>query len=223
MTKNEAINFKFTYLGQTVLRYETPPEIVKEIYDTYLRLKKKKRLYNWNTQLIGKIKNEHSLFWASANEERYKKHNHLSDRVLDFFKARVVHYLKWNKIKDYRYKLNSIWINEMKAGEYNPIHVHMGDLWTGLSSVMIIKLPKNYGKEWARPDKPSNGQLGFAGYGGGCLAKTDYTPPNLKPGDFFLFPYDLRHYVYPFKGKEKRISLAMNVDVAHDIFASSQV
>ena len=44
----------------------------------------------------------------------------------------------------------------------------------------------------------------------------------LKPGDFFLFPYDLRHFVYPFRGKEKRISLAMNVDVAYDVFSSRQ-
>ena len=37
--------------------------------------------------------------------------------------------------------INSIWVNEMKAGEYNPIHIHQGKLYTGLSSVMIMKLP----------------------------------------------------------------------------------
>jgi hypothetical protein len=55
------------------------------------------------------------------------------------------HYLDWNKINQYQTHLNSIWINEMKANEYNPVHIHQGNLFTGLSSVMILKLPINYG------------------------------------------------------------------------------
>jgi hypothetical protein len=42
------------------------------------------------------------------------------------------HYLEWNKINQYQTHLNSIWINEMKANEYNPVHVHQGNLFTGL-------------------------------------------------------------------------------------------
>ena len=34
------------------------------------------------------------------------------------------HYLDWNKIKDYNLHFNSIWVNEMKQHEYNPVHVH---------------------------------------------------------------------------------------------------
>jgi len=49
-------------------------------------------------------------------------------------------------------KLTSIWVNEMKDNEYNPIHVHQGDLFTGLSSVMILGLPSHYGKEYSAED-----------------------------------------------------------------------
>ena len=56
--------------------------------------------------------------------------------------------------------INSIWINEMKAGDYNPVHIHQGKLCIrDLSSVMILKLPKDMGPEIARPDQPMNGQL----------------------------------------------------------------
>ena len=50
--------------------------------------------------------------------------------------------------------MNSIWINEMRNNEYNPIHIHQGSLYTGLSSVMMLKLPKDMGPEYARPDTP---------------------------------------------------------------------
>ena len=43
--------------------------------------------------------------------------------------------------------INSIWVNEMKAGDYNPVHIHQGKIFTGLSSVMILKLPKDMGPE----------------------------------------------------------------------------
>ena len=207
---------KFMFLGQSILRYKTPTNILNEINELYEKYIKKKKLPSWETHLIGKIKNEHSLFWNSKHETKHKRHNFLSENVLNFFKDRVKQYLEWNKIKDAQFKLNSIWVNEMKAGEYNPIHVHQGDLFTGLSSVMILKLPKSYGKEWSRKDRPTNGQLGFLSNGAGQFYKTDYGPNNLKPGDFFVFPYDIRHYVNPFQGKEKRRTLSMNADVLYD-------
>ena len=37
----------------------------------------------------------------------------------------------------------------MKEHEYNPAHIHRGTLFTGLSSVMILKLPSTYGREYS--------------------------------------------------------------------------
>ena len=59
------------------------------------------------------------------------------------------HYLEFNKIKDYEIHINSIWVNEMKKHEYNPAHIHRGMLPTGLSSVMILKLPNTFGREYS--------------------------------------------------------------------------
>ena len=118
---------------------------------------------------------------------------------------------------------NSIWVNEMKAGEYNPVHIHQGKLHTGLSSVMLLKLPKDMGPELARPDQPMNGQLQIMGSASGQFVKADYSP-QVKIGDFYVFPYDVRHVVYPFTNKKaKRRTLVCNVDVAYDPVASRTV
>jgi hypothetical protein len=82
----------------------------------------------------------------------------------------------------------------MKANEYNPVHVHQGNLFTGLSSVMILKLPTNYGVEYSAADKPQNGKLQLLGSASGQFAKVDYQPI-LKERDFYVFPYDMRHCV----------------------------
>ena len=72
-----------------------------------------------------------------------KNHNLLPRNVTDYFITIFKHYLAFNKIKDYDLHLNSIWVNEMKQHEYNPAHVLRGVLFTGLSSVMILKMPSS--------------------------------------------------------------------------------
>jgi hypothetical protein len=123
------------------------------------------------------------------------------------------HYLNFNHIKKYDLRLNSIWVNEMKANEYNPIHVHQGTLFTGLSSVMVLKLPSTFGVEYSSKENPQNGKLQILGSCSGQFAKTDYQP-KVSVRDFYIFPYDMRHCVYPFNGtKETRRTLAANCDV----------
>jgi hypothetical protein len=104
----------------------------------------------------------------------------------------------------------------MKANEYNPVHVHQGSIFTGLSSVMILKLPKNYGLEYSALDKPQNGKLQLLGSSSGQFANVDYQP-DLKERDFFIFPYDMRHTVYPFNSTDEvRRTLAANCDVDYN-------
>ena len=79
-------------------------------------------------------------------------HTWLPLNILKWFEECYRHYLDWNKIKGYKVHLNSIWVNEMKEHEYNPVLVHQGDLFTGLSSVMILKLPQSFGVEYSSKD-----------------------------------------------------------------------
>ena len=206
-------DFKFIFLGQSVLRYKTPAVVqhaINSIYETKIN-----RLPPANEQLVGKINNEHSMFYNGNDETKMKKHRDLPMDVLQWFSEKFDHYLKFNKIIEYKAKLNSVWVNQMKEHEYNPVHVHQGSLFTGLSSVMILKLPSSFGVEYSAAHAPQNGKLQILGCASGQFANVDYQP-NVEVGDFFIFPYDMRHCVYPFNGPETRRTLAANCDVNYN-------
>ena len=212
--KEEKMKFEALFLGQSVFKYQVPLEVfvsLNELYET-----QKKHLPNANKQLAGKIPDEVSLFYDGKDTSKMHRHSFVSEDILKWFYSIFRHYLDWNKINPYEMELNSIWVNEMKAGEYNPVHIHQGTRFTGLSSVMILKLPKDMGPEYARPDQPLNGQLQMLGNIAGQFAKTDYSP-QMKIGDFYVFPYDMRHVVYPFTNKKaKRRTLVCNCDVKYN-------
>jgi len=188
------LDFSFVFLGQSVLKYEVPLDvynIINHIYET----------------------RKHEL---PPPNNKMHPHNYLPQNVLQWFHMVMKHYLDWNKIKKYDMHLNSIWVNEMKANEYNPVHIHQGSLFTGLSSVMVLKLPKDTGVEYSAADKPMNGQLQILGNSSGQFCNSDYGP-EMKERNFYVFPYDMRHCVYPFnRTNEIRRTLACNMDVDYD-------
>ena len=207
------LNFSFIFLGQSVLKYQVPLDIyysINQIYES-----KYPELKPANKQLVGKIEKEHSLFYQGENNDKMTRHNYLPQDVLNWFKQMFHHYLNWNRIKKYNTHLNSIWVNQMFENEYNPVHVHQGSLFTGLSSVMILKLPTSFGVEYSAADQPQNGRLQILGSSSGMFANVDYQP-NVKERDFYIFPYDMRHCVYPFNGPEWRRTLAANMDVEYN-------
>jgi len=206
-------DFNFIFLGQSVLRYKVPLDvyqIINHVYESNFQ-----NLHPANRQLVGKIHNEHSLFYDGEDQSKMVRHNLLPKIVLDWFMSKYDHYLKWNKVRNYNMHLNSIWVNQMQAHEYNPVHVHQGNLYTGLSSVMILKLPESYGVEYSSAHQPQNGRLQILGSASGQFANVDYQP-NTEEKDFYIFPYDMRHCVYPFNGPGYRRTLAANCDVAYN-------
>ena len=206
-------DFSFVFLGQSVLKYQVPLDVydtINHIYET-----KYPELKPANKQLVGKIEKEHSLFFNGEDNDKMTRHNHLPQNVLQWFESKFRHYLEWNKVKQYDLHFNSIWVNTMFQHEYNPVHVHQGSLFTGLSSVMILKLPESYGVEYSAVDSPQNGKLQILGSTNGHFANVDYQP-DIKERDFYIFPYDMRHCVYPFNGPGMRRTLAANMDVQYD-------
>jgi len=212
------LDFKFIWLGQSIFRYRVPEDIfntINKIYENNFV-----NLPDAHKQLVGKIRKENSLFYGGAKNNKMHKHNILPPYVLNWFESRFKHYLDFNKIHPYKLHLNSIWINEMNAGEYNPIHIHQGSLYTGLSSVMMLKLPKDMGPEYARPDIKMNGKLQILGAANGQFVKSDYSPI-AEERDFYIFPYDMRHCVYPHTNPNAiRRTLAANMDVEYNPVAT---
>ena len=118
------MNFDFVFLGQTCLKYKTPVEVFAGLTEIYE--KRKKELPKANKQLVGKIEDEVSLHYSGPNTPKMHQHNFLPTDLLKWFYSIFKHYLEWNKIHDYSMDINSVWVNEMKAGEFNPIHIHHG-------------------------------------------------------------------------------------------------
>ena len=210
--------FKFVWLGQTVLSYHVPLDIfitINKIYENNF-----KDMPDAHKQLVGKIGKENSLFYGGAPTKKMHPHNLLPPYILQWFESVFQHYLSFNKIYKYNLTMQSIWVNEMIAGEYNPIHIHQGDRYTGLSSVMILKLPQDMGPEYAREDVPLNGKLQIIGAANGQFVKSDYAP-NSEERDFYIFPYDMRHCVYPHNNPNAvRRTLAANMDVDYNPVAT---
>ena len=205
------MKFECINLGQSIMKYQVPYDIfitLNGIYESQFN-----NLPSANKTLVGKIQNEHSIYYNGTDETKVKRHNFLPYDIVKWFEDIYKHYLNYNKIRKYKTNLNSIWINEMKQHEYNPAHIHRGTLYTGLSSVMILKLPNTYGVEYSASETPQNGRLQILGAANGQFAKIDYQPP-MEIRDFYVFPYDMRHCVYPFNGTDQtRRTLAANCDV----------
>ena len=70
-----------------------------------------------------------------------------------------------------------------------------------------------FGEEYARKENPANGLLEFNGNGGGMFSYNQ-CKMHTKVGDLLIFPYDLRHGVYPFNSTtECRRTLSYNCDL----------
>ena len=206
-------DFKFIWLGQTILKYQVPLDIFNALNRIYEE--RFVNLPNASKQLVGKIEDQHSLYFNGPKNDKMHCHNFLPPYILEYFKSRAEHYLNFNKITTYNIHINSVWVNETRRYEFNPVHIHQGTLFTGLSSVMFLKLC-DMGPELSRPDQPLNGRLQIMGSSSGQFVKSDYSP-NAQERDFFLFPYDMRHCVYPHNNPNGiRRTLVVNMDIEYD-------
>ena len=108
-------------------------------------------------------------------------------------------------------QMENAWINDQKEGEYQVVHTHSGKIDTGFSTIIFLKIP-NFGEEYTNTSEPHNGRTTIISNGGGIYSLSSYL---IHPvvGDMFVFPYDIRHVVYPFKGNDIRRSLSINFDI----------
>lgn len=186
-------------LGSMIIKFTLPLPVIDEINKAY---DKAKNLQPWNTELAGKIEDEKLVT------------DILSDEAKGLFVGCFQQYLKSIQKPWWGVSLSTAWINEMKANEYNPFHYHTSkksDL--GLSSVLMLKRPSTYGKEFSNPDDPSNGFLELTGGNQDPLGISNYRV-DAQVGDFYVFPYTMLHGVYPFNGTdEARRTLSYNCDL----------
>lgn len=107
-------------------------------------------------------------------------------------------------LKDF--KLTSLWVNFQRAGDFNPYHIHGGDI----SFVIYTKIPKEINEEKVISNTKASGNIFFA-YGEEAEfnpSMINYIPEEKK---LFMFPAKLRHFVWPFFSDVERISISGNI------------
>lgn len=150
--------------------------------------------------LAGIIDNEYEI-----NQKEYAK---ILSPYLQPFKTA---FDSWYQTDISKIQCNSAWVNYMKSGESNPPHIHTN---CQLSTVLYLQIPsglKKENKEY-RGKSAGPGSVVFT-YGESRDYVVDEKSFLPVKGDFFVFPYNLKHYVSPFKSKGERISVSANFKI----------
>ena len=189
------------HFGQIAYKFEVSQNLVDRINAKCETLDDKTNAQDY---LVGKIKNEyHFLDYISEVDTDLEIKNSI---------FHVVDYCP----QDFSYEIeevdvHSAWINDQYEYEYQGVHTHSGKEDLGFSSILYLKVP-DFGKEITNTGNPLNGRTELIGNCGGIWSSQTHliTP---KVGDFYIFPYDMQHLVYPFTGNGMRRSLVINVDI----------
>ena len=108
-----------------------------------------------------------------------------------------------------KYQLTQMWINRMKAKEYNPIHVHTH---CALSFVLWLEVPQRILDE-AKKNETNAANPGELCFLHGEEAWSFVTEKHFAPrvNTLMIFPATLRHHVMHFNSKVIRTSVAGNI------------
>lgn len=166
--------------------------------------------------LKSNVSHRHRLVGHFKDEYSYSKEdmNWFVQQMKPYFlKHKDVCENEWYMTENPPIQLTSLWINIMRAGDYNPPHTHDGEL----SFVIYLKVPEKLEEEF-------NSYVGRSPAANGAGVVTfgidfDSTRKNTistkaflpKVGDMFIFPANLTHYVAPFKCEGERISVSGNL------------
>ena len=189
------MNNKYYFWGP--LLYHSHITNYKEILNDF------KQGSNFNENLAGILKYQFSYDAAVFKQ-------HTRSNFKSFFNFYETYYNRTLKSKEC--KIEACWINFMKQGEFNPPHIHTG---AEFSCVLYLDVPaklKEENKKYIGRDRSGPGGIQFT-YGED--RNHNVSAINLFPneGDFFIFPANLRHVVYPFKSECTRVSMSANINL----------
>ena len=161
----------------------------------------RKKLYDFRHGQAGHLSEEYELNDKESISVWLKK----------YFESYTIAYNEWrggDKHMQPQFELTALWINYMKANDFNPPHEHGSDL----SFVLYPDVPKElYQENKAFKGKAAGPAAISWKYGEGnrqCVNTVDILPTT---GDLFIFPASLQHWVYPFRSKVERISVSGNL------------
>ena len=109
-----------------------------------------------------------------------------------------------------RLVLESLWVNYQREGDWNPPHIHTGEL----SMVIFLDVPRKIFDVQANSNTQHSGDLVF--YNGERITRWQNNEWPVRPYNnlMFIFPSRLRHSVPPFYPQACRVSISGNWVVA---------
>ena len=206
----KSIDYTNMMWGPYVCKMKVDEHIVKRLLDDGEKLKENKRKNNHNRALAGNLENQFKYdketaewYWSEMIPylECYR-HGHCE-----------YHNIVYHNVK---FQPDSLWVNFMKAGEFNPPHIHTSDL----SFVLFLQVPEELEYERRQFEGTASGP------GDVVFVHGEYNKPvwsgntNIhfpKVGDLIIFPALTQHHVHPFhtKGVE-RVSVSGNLRYIKD-------
>lgn len=194
---------EFIHLGQRVCKDIVSDNLVyklnKKIDDTFV----KNEQIDYSSKLSAKIKSEYDLKNVLKEVD---DRNEIPDLV-----SKAHQSLDHDNSFLWNIKFHAAWGNDQKEGEYQIAHCHSGDSPLGYTLILFLRVP-DFGVEYQHSFNPTNGRTVIFGNGGGQLSTTHFTI-DPKVGDIYIFPYDMQHIVYPFRGDGIRRSISCNFDL----------
>ena len=198
-------NVQSTYMnwGPYVMKTKMPDYIIKK-----LKTEGRKTKENYNYKLAGHLDNQ---YMYPANIQKW-----FYEEIQPIVQAYRNGHCKFHGIEELTVELSAddLWVNYMKAGDFNPIHTHGGDY----SFVLFLDIPKQLKKEQEEFEgtsaKPGSLMFEYTQQARPRYA-TSGTAIVPETGDFFMFPAMLQHWVCPFKSKVTRISVSGNLRIVN--------
>ena len=199
-----------------------------------------KKTTEWNPNLVGRIQDEWKipdLLYKDYNLDSFLDGAFYKYVESYYYNYKKIFNLclryPQEKVDNHGFKIvikrGDGWVNSMKEGEYNPTHHHTN---CDMSSIFYLDdyqgdTPRDFKRNY---DEPEGIDLGgvtefiIGSYMNGVVPKKtingmtvgtgfpQLTHFNVKPkkGDFMIFPSWFMHAVYPFIGKKRRVSIAIN-------------
>jgi len=159
---------------------------------------------DYSNKLSGKIKKEYEVAHFLKRGNLQKELGLIVENASNQYKHDYA--FKWEV------NFNSAWGNDQREHEYQIVHQHSGKSPLGFSTIIYLKVPETFGPEFTDTAQPTNGRTVLIGNCGGQLAETYY---QIEPqvGDIYIFPYDMKHIVYPFLGDGMRRTVSCNFDL----------
>ena len=184
--KRMNINNRSLVFGKIVKEYQLPLNEIDQLNSVYE--KEKEKLSSFGNRLAGRLDSELGFSTLIEKCDIYKS---ITDCMSDYINSCRVFFNDYNSSK-INLEIISCWINDMKAGEYNPPHTHHNN--KGWSTVLFLKVPHFVNDLKKDAHRFRDGQIFFH--------NTDVSGGQWffpKVGNFYIFEACHSHSVMPFK------------------------